>query len=62
MGFYTLVFNGLFPLGSLMIGFLAAALGAQTAIMCGSIVCGATGLLVYSKMRRARLKAAGEQP
>ena len=44
IGLYSMMFMGMFPLGSLTIGFLAHNLGVKIAVAIGSIVCLAVGI------------------
>ncbi|MFA6542489.1 MAG: MFS transporter [Bacteroidota bacterium] len=46
MGLYSLIFQGSFPFGSLLIGVVAEWMGVRGAIFIGGIICGITGLLV----------------
>lgn len=63
MAVYTLVFNGLFPLGGLQIGFLAQRLGAVLAIRLSAGVCllVTLALLAWSEMER-RQRLVSPQP
>ena len=44
IGLYSMMFMGMFPLGSLTIGFLAHKLGASIAVAIGAVVCLLAGL------------------
>jgi MFS family permease len=46
MGIYSFVFNGFFPLGSLVAGFLAHRWNAPFAVLFGAGVCALTALLL----------------
>jgi MFS family permease len=57
MAVYSLVFNGLFPLGGLEIGFLAARLGAVPTVRLNAVLCLVitAAMLIWSEAeRRAR--------
>ncbi|HLJ56824.1 MAG TPA: MFS transporter [Chthonomonadaceae bacterium] len=62
MAVYSLVFQGLFPVGGLEMGFLANRFGAFAAIRINAIVCLVITLLIYawSVSARRRLEAAAE--
>ncbi|MSR64465.1 MAG: MFS transporter [Verrucomicrobiae bacterium] len=46
MGIYSFSFAGLFPIGSLMSGFLAHKVSAPFAVIFGACMCGATAIVV----------------
>lgn len=50
VGFYSTMFLGMFPLGSLTIGFLAHSLNPQIAVGVGSFVCFIIGLFFLIKV------------
>ncbi|MDD8017926.1 MAG: MFS transporter [Bacteroidota bacterium] len=57
MGLYSLIFQGSFPFGSLLIGVIAEGLGVRGAILIGAIFCGISGIVVYSFMENVRKKS-----
>lgn len=56
MGLYSLVFQGLTPFGSLLVGFMAEIIGVRMAIFSGGLLCGVCGIVVYSYMNSLRKK------
>lgn len=52
MSIYILAFFGTAPLGGLLMGSLASALGAQAAVLAGALVCAAGALAVWLAGRR----------
>ncbi len=52
MGLYSLIFQGSFPFGSLLIGFIAEHSGVRGAILAGAFICGISGIVVYSTMNK----------
>ncbi len=64
MSLYILAFFGTAPIGGLLIGSLASALGAQRAVLLGAIVCGLGALSLWAAGRgsseRAYVPAEGQ--
>ncbi len=58
MGLYSLIFQGSFPFGSLLIGIIAEWLGVRGAIFIGGIICGISGIVVYLIMNRLKIVSA----
>jgi MFS family permease len=54
MGLYSLVFQGMMPVGSLLSGFVAKAIGVRWTVSLGGVVCGTTALVLYSIRKRQR--------
>jgi MFS family permease len=54
MGVYTLVFGAMMPLGAVVAGGLAEAIGAPATVRIGAAVCAATGIAGWLLRRRLR--------
>jgi MFS family permease len=52
MGLYALVFQGLFPFGSLGLGVLADMVGVRWAVASGAAVCGVSGSIMYRAIKK----------
>ena len=50
IGFYSMMFMGMFPVGSLTIGYLAHCFGVASAVAVGSIVCLVAGIYFMLKV------------
>ncbi len=50
MGFYTLMFTGMAPLGAYQMGWVAERLGAPAAAAIGGLVCSAAALIVWRRV------------
>ncbi|HLP16500.1 MAG TPA: MFS transporter [Bacteroidota bacterium] len=53
MGLYSLVFQGMMPIGSLLSGFVARGIGVRWTVSIGGLVCAAAAVAVYS-VRKGR--------
>jgi fucose permease len=57
MSLYILAFFGTAPLGGLLMGSLASALGAQKAVLIGAAFCGLGALWIWTAGRGASVRA-----
>ncbi len=62
MGTYSQVFIGIFPLGTLSIGWLASVIGVDKAIMIGALVASVSALLLLSPIPRITKAEKSSQP
>jgi len=58
MGLYSLVFQGMMPIGSLIAGFVAKGIGVRWTVAIGGIICGVAATAVFAVRRRQRATAA----
>jgi MFS family permease len=54
MGLYSLVFQGMMPIGSLISGIVAKGIGVRWTVSLGGIICGITAMIVFGFRQRQR--------
>jgi predicted MFS family arabinose efflux permease len=57
MGLYSLVFQGMMPIGSLLSGIVAKGIGVRLTVIIGGVICGATAAIVFSVRQKQRSAA-----
>ncbi len=57
VGLFSMMFMGIFPLGSLTVGFLAHMLGAPAAVSIGAVVCFLMAIYFLTKVPRLTKQA-----
>ncbi len=59
MGLYSLVFQGMMPIGSLIAGFVAKGIGVRWTVAIGGVICGLAATAVFAVRKRQRATGAG---
>jgi predicted MFS family arabinose efflux permease len=54
MGLYSLVFQGMMPIGSLISGIVAKGIGVRLTVIIGGVICGVTASIVYTVRQKQR--------
>lgn len=57
IGLYSMMFLGMFPLGSLTIGYLAQRFGPSFAVACGAVICLIIGIYFSFKVPKLTMQA-----
>ena len=58
MAFFTMAFTGTMPMGNLLVGWLAAQIGASTTLVISGLVCLIVALIFYRQLPAIRAAAA----
>lgn len=61
MGIWSLIFGGMVPVGSLVVGTMARYIGVPATMTCGAIICGCAGLVTWLVIRRREAAATATQ-